>query len=169
MIDVDIVINDEKINSKLNRLEYLFSGPMIAALLDQGVVQLLQADAMRRFRTQGASDGAEWAPLRDSTLDIRASDGYPYPMFPINVRTGELSDYVLHGLGDTAVIGDYAQLTWPDPLPDSGNLKHAYRQAQRGNQAKNSPPRPVVQLSVQGMTAIYLALTTPIRKALRRP
>lgn len=167
MIDLDVVVNDKKVNSDLARMEYALSGPVLSVLLDTGVTPIMWADAERRFATEGASDGDPWVPLKDSTLRIRAERGFPYPTFPINVRTGRLREFVTTAGADTMVVGDYVQSTWPGERPMTGDLMYAYATAQAGSTRWRTPPRPVVRLSPEAIVSIYTLLASHVGRAVR--
>lgn len=166
MIDVQVIINDKRINTRLAKLEYMLTGPAITSLLHVGVVPMLRADAQERFATEGASDGRKWRPLKDSTIRIR--DELGFPAGPINVRTGTLKSYVTTALGNTVTAGDYSQVTWPGTLPmDRSKLKYALATAQNGASSPSTPARPVINLSPKVIAGIYAAIAAHVKVGLK--
>lgn len=165
MIDVAVVVNDKVVNSRLARMEYMLTGPVIGSMLHTLAVPLLREDAKRRFATQGASDGAKWRPLKQATLDIRRSKGFAPG--PINVRTGLLRDFTTTALGQTVSTPGYTQLAWPGTTPSGGNLMYAYATAQAGSSVWGTPARPVVRLSPKVIVGIYAAISGHVRASLK--
>lgn len=165
MIDVAVVINDKTVNSRLARMEYMLTGPVIGAMLHSVAVPMLWEDAKRRFATEGRSDGEKWVPLKQSTLDIRRRRGFAPG--PINVRTGLMRDYVTTALGQTVSTSDYTQLTWPGTPPSGGRLMYAYGTAQQGSSVWGTPPRPVVRLSPKVIVGLYAAIAAHVRSSLK--
>lgn len=166
MISIAVVVNDQMVNSRLARMEYMLTGPVIGTMLHTLAVPLLREDAKRRFATQGASDGAKWRPLRQSTLEIRRSKGFGPG--PINVRTGLLRDFTTTALGQTVSTPSYTQLAWPGTQPAAGsNLGYAYSTAQAGSSVWGTPARPVARLSPKVIVGIYAAIAGHVRAGIK--
>lgn len=166
MIDVAITINDKVVNSRLDRMQYMLTGPVIGSLLQTTAVPLLREDARRRFSTEGASDGEKWVPLKQATIDIRRTRGFAPG--PINVRTGLMRNYVTTALGQTVSTPSYTQLTWPGTQPmDNSPLGYAYHTAQAGSSVWGTPPRPVVRLSPKVIVALYAVMASHVRSSLK--
>lgn len=165
MIDVAIVVNDKVVNSRLDRMQYMLTGPVIGSMLHTVGVPLLREDARRRFSTEGRSDGEKWVPLKQATIDIRRARGFAAG--PINVRTGLLRDYVASSLGQTTSTPNYTQLAWPGTPPSAGRLMYAYGTAQQGSSVWGTPARPVVRLSPKVIVGLYAAIAAHVRSSLK--
>lgn len=138
----------------LDQLNLILSPGSIAGFLKNFVVGYLQKQAVERFDLEGDEASGKWVPLKESTIRIRAEKGFPGG--PINVRTGELREFVTSNPGSIGVdIG--ATLEWPTGLP-GGDLMYKYRVAQTGTASGKVPARPVVGMSFKDMAAINLML-----------
>lgn len=139
----------------LAQLDLLLSPVSIAGFLKNFVVGYLQRAAAERFAMEGDEAVGRWTPLKESTLRIRGEQGFPSG--PINVRTGELREYVTANQGSLGVdIG--ATLQWPTNLPEGTDLMYKYRVAQTGTMSGRVPARPVVGMSFRDMAAINVLL-----------
>lgn len=140
----------------LNNLDLLLSPSAMATFLKNFVVEYLQGQAAERFASEGdEAVGGPWKPLKESTLRIRAEQGFPAG--PINERTGELKGWVQFNQGTVGLdIG--AKLEWPTGLPESGNLMFKYRTSQTGTANGHVPARPVVGIGFADMAAINVML-----------
>lgn len=166
-IDFGYRVNDHQAMNMLDGLDESLSSEALFVFLAVQATQILQEDAKKRFDTEGASDGEAWQSLAKSTIKIRKELGYP-PV-PINVRSGDLREYVTTSQGDPVPLAEgLVSLQWPDRLPPrSSDLFHSYDTAQHGKSAEfdgdqliqgDTPPRPVVQVSPAAQALIQDAL-----------
>jgi len=156
MIQVEVVADPNSPALKsLGQLELILSEASMAGFLKNFVVGYLQGRAQERFDMEGDDTVGKWVPLKESTLRIRAEKGFPSG--PINVRTGELRDFVVNNPGSIGVdVG--ATLTWPTGLPEGNTLVYKYRVSQTGTMSGRVPPRPTVGMSFRDMAAINVML-----------
>lgn len=139
----------------LTQMDLLLSPGSIAGFLKNFVVGYLQQAAADRFAMEGDEASGKWLPLKESTRRIRSEQGFPAG--PINVRTGELREYVVGNQGSIGIdIG--ATLEWPTNLPEGTDLMYKYRVAQTGTMSGKVPARPVVGMSFRDMAAINVLL-----------
>jgi len=120
-------------------------GPGLQQFMQGDLADYLKNRAQNRFANEGDDAvGGGWAPLKASTEVRRASKGYP-PSHPINVRSGDLRDYITTDSGN--VSGGLAEwvLTWPGP-PPSSELHEKTQTAQIGKTFPSTVPRPVIGL-----------------------
>ena len=156
MIEVTVSADpDSPVFRTLDKLDLTLSPASIAGFLKNFVVSYLQGRAEQRFAMEGDDASGKWAPLKQSTIAIRQSEGYGAG--PINVRTGELREYVVGNPGTISMdVG--ATLEWPTGLPDSGDMFFKYRVAQSGTMNGRVPARPVAAISFHDMVAINALL-----------
>jgi hypothetical protein len=107
----------------------------------------------RRFVNEGDDASGPWQPLSPATEAIRASQGYS-PAHPINVRSGELRNFLLGNRGDVTGLGGGFQLTYPGNT-GSGLDQEKLQTAQRGKPQPNTPERPVLALGVEDYNQIH--------------
>lgn len=156
MIEVEVVADPKSPALKmLTHLDLLMSPASIAGFLKNFVVNYFQQQAEQRFAMEGDEATGKWAPLKQSTVEIRTSKGFGAG--PINVRTGELKDFVTTNEGSIGIdVG--ATLEWPTGLPEGTDLMYKYRTAQTGTSSGRVPARPVVGMSFRDMAAINVML-----------
>lgn len=142
----------------LTRLQGLLSPIGVGTFLQSFVAPHLKESARDTFDTEGDDLGeGGWAPLKESTLRIRESKGFPSG--PINHRTGALRRYVTSNNGSISTTGFTTNLRWPsDPPIQGSDLMFSYATAQAGSAHWGTPARPVVSFTFQDAVAINLAL-----------
>ena len=120
------------------------SAPVLAKWMATRAIPWLADRAEARFDEEGDDASGPWPPLAYPTQQIRSFEGYG-ATGPINVRTGELQDYVVGSAGDIRATSYTASLKWPDAT--AGELTRKMISAQRGRKSPPTPPRPVVAFS----------------------
>lgn len=165
---ITIVVDDSNAQQLLASLDKAFSAPELEMLLAGPVAVGLQQRAERRFESEGDATSGKWAELKQSTQLIRTLLGYS-PSHPINVRDGDLRNFVTHTMGTVTPVADGAELNWPGP---PGAVTDKFRVAQQGspagenpwfNSAEPTPPRPVVAFDevdvaeLLGLMSVHLA------------
>lgn len=151
-VDFQIDVSDSNVQQNLQ---------ILAERLDVGLQDFLQDDLASylqdrvryRFGVQGDDASGPWTPLSPATENIRASKGYP-PAGPINVRTGDLRNFLLSNRGDTTRMSDIHMLTYPTD-PPTPELFEKVRTAQRGKPSPNTPERPVLALGVYDYNRVH--------------
>lgn len=162
--DVSITVDDAEVGMLLARLVYATTYMGFKDWLDNEAMDWLQQRGQDRFAAEGDDASGDWEPLKPATRKIRHDSGYP-PSHPINVRSGDLRDFLLGDDGAITPLGaDGARLTWPGTAP-SGLTKEKLRVAQRGDKFGNNnlfpqtftPARPVLALSELDTEALLLS------------
>lgn len=149
--DIDLDVNvDEIIIEQLRELEFVFSKEFMAWFLGVEITQYLQQRATTRFSREGKQAGEKpWRPLAQATREERILMGYN-GAHPINVRTGDMEDWVTNA--DSHVFGMTGDMTleWPGSMPE-GELYDKIQTAQMGKKDNQyggyTPPRPVIRFS----------------------
>jgi len=140
----------------LDRLNSILSPFGIAGWMNSVVQPKIQHSARERFASEGADVGG-WEPLKESTLRIRESKGFPPG--PINERTGRLKEYIVQNEGTIGHDGLGTIFSWPTPPPLAGtDLAYSYGTAQAGSQHWGTEPRPVAAITFEDVVAINLGL-----------
>jgi hypothetical protein len=148
---------------KLMRLSQLLLPESVAAWMGSVVDSFLHERIRQRFENEGDDAAGRWRELAQSTQAIRAQMGYGAE-HPINVRTGELQNYIEGTPG--RVVPDPVGATLNLPGKPAGNvdLQDKYRVAQQG--FENTPPRPVLALSEKDLVGVMGELEAYIRVGL---
>lgn len=164
-IDVSIVGTQHGVEAMLLHLERVTSPPMIGAWLETSVTYWLSNRARERFDTEGDDVTGPWMELGEYSQRRRAEQGYGSE-HPINVRTGELEDYIVNSDGDVTIAPMGATLKYPGPDP-VGDLAIKVETAQVGMTDSNgnyTPPRPVLGMNTTDLQAILVSLAQFIQR-----
>lgn len=163
IIDYEIIGSTSAVAELLTKLDTAMS--LQAMLTFQGVEveKILEHRASARFAQEGDDASGGWAPLLDSTIAIRQTQGYGSG--PINVRTGQLEDYITNGGSQVKAIGSDTELTYPKPTSDPLMMAKV-RTAQRGKNWPPTVPRPVLAVNETDMSEVMVALSFHINSAL---
>jgi hypothetical protein len=154
--------NTRSVEHVLHRLDIALSPKGLATFLQGEVDPYLRGRAEQRFSTEGDDVVGQWAPLKPATQNIRAELGYG-PDHPINVRTGELMDYITQGNAATQMFPWGAGITLPGQ-PASGELLEKMIRAQAGDE--RTVPRPVLGMNENDLIAVLLLLARYIRDSM---
>lgn len=136
-------------------MDRALSGPMLSAFLGTQMLPYLQERAQRRFSNEGDSASGMWAPLKESTVNIREAEGFPGP-HPINKRGGQLERWITGAGADFAADPEGALMMWPKAA-STGKLKDKITTAQRGG--PRTVPRPVVAVDMADMAFLMSAFS----------
>lgn len=158
MIIVFDVEGADEIADRYDDLAYRTTGPAMADWMQRVVAPFLQTRATRRFASEGDDASGKWEQLAIATRLIRRNMGFP-PAHPINVRTGDLRDFVIN-TENIASTAQTATLQKPGKTGTSRLTEQKLRVAQRGGLPpragktrgkagpnRPAPPRPVAAIN----------------------
>jgi len=165
-MQVQVVGNDEGVEQMLHVLDTALNPVAIGAFLGGVVGPFLEGRARSRFANEGDDAVGKWAPLQQTTVDIRESQGYG-GAHPINHRTGELEEFITGSGNYTTVHPWGATLQFPGASP-IGEMEEKVRTAQMGKSAQykggsDTVPRPVLGLSETDLVYVMSALALHIK------
>jgi hypothetical protein len=152
-----IDVESEHVLLTLARLEVLISPLGLQVFLDTEVDPYIRARVEARFWAEGDDAVGRWAPLKPATEQFRREMGFP-PSHPINVRTGDLMDYITQADPSIVPMGSGAIFNFPDSLPTDSEVDLAYRTAQLGRSDPSTVPRPVLGLGRKDAEEITILL-----------
>lgn len=138
-------LDDRLLASQLVKLRDRLSNPGLQEFLEQHADPYLKQRVQNRFSAEGDDAVGMWVPLDPATVVIRQGLGYG-GAHPINVRTHDMVNYLLHSGPDVGSVSDGMELTFPAkgaPSPIQDKIKTA----QQGKPLPLTPPRPVVAIS----------------------
>lgn len=161
--DVQILVKEKQVQALLHSLDTALNPVAIAAFLGATVDPHIRRRAQERFTSEGDDVSGKWLPLTPATQQIRAQMGYG-SAHPINVRSGQLQDYVVDSANAIAVTPLGAVLRMPGK-PAAGTLKDKVRTAQKGSDDGRTPARPVIGMNEQDLAFVLAALGGYIQKA----
>lgn len=166
-IDFEIVGNEHGVQKMLNTIDSSLSITGLAAFLYGAVGPWVKERAQDRFAQEGDDVSGKWAPLMQSTVEIRERAGFEGPG-PINKRTGELEAYITQGsLGVVSAPG-IATLRFPDNAPRTRAITEKMRTAQKGRTSPKTVARPVLGLNEKDLGAVLTMLAFHIRNEAKR-
>lgn len=140
----DIFVDDRDVRRVIAALNVTLSDESLEQFLVQRVQPYLKERAEARFRRQGDDRSGRWAPLKPSTKRKRKAEGFP-PSRPINIRTGELHDFIMGSAAGHGSGGGQAYLSMPGRGTPGQEIKALI--AQRGNRRTGQPARPVLAIN----------------------
>lgn len=127
-------VDDREVRRAIVNVEAAVSSPSMEQFLSGRVDPYLKGQAEIRFRREGDSRTGKWKPLAKYTQRDRVWEGYGAE-HPINVRTGDLHDYITRRPGVSRSGAGQAFLTLPGP--GTALQEEKLSVAQRGK-ARNS-------------------------------
>lgn len=136
----------------IEEIQKRLTGDALSTYMRQSVIPWLRGRADARFDSEGDEVSGKWAQLTYATSQIRDWMGYG-PYHPINVRTGDLKDFIVHASGGLTQTANSAELTWPGDAV-SPLLAEKIKTAQSGKSSPNTPARPVIGLGALDEKAI---------------
>ena len=159
-MSIQVIFRDEEVQHLLERLDVALSPAALAEFfLGAEVGPYLLGRIENRFEQEGDDVSGAWAPLKDATQSIRAALGFQ-PAHPINVRTGELLQFLMHGW-QAAPEAFGASLTVPDNDP-TGELEEKMMMAQAGG--PRAVPRPVLGMNLTDLAVVLMELDRYLTK-----
>lgn len=114
--DFEITVDPFEIDKLMNHVMQAVSGPSLTEFLATTASDYYRDDIEARFYDEGDVKSGFWPDLKDATVAIRESLGFPGE-HPINRRTDALYDYVI-GPYQVTSGGDWAELEIPGGTPD---------------------------------------------------
>ncbi len=159
IIDLEIIGDYVGLNEMLARVVDSLSLQSMLTFQSVQVETILEGRAKARFANEGDDAVGGWAPLMDSTLAIRQSQGYGSG--PINHRTGLLEDYITGGSFSLIASGGDTELTYPRPTGDA-SLVAKVTTAQKGKSWPPTVPRPVLGVSEVDVQMVLVELSEHI-------
>lgn len=155
-IDFEIVGNERGVQAMLNQIDSALSPVGLAAFLGLAVGPWVKERAADRFASEGDDVSGKWAPLQQTTIEIRENMGFGPG--PINKRTGELEEYITQGqVGITAGPG-VASMRYPENPPRTKSLREKMSTAQRGRNHPKTIARPVLGLNERDLGQVITML-----------
>ncbi len=140
-----IDLDDRRIAAQIAQLRHRLSNDGLEEFLEDLADPYLKDRVSSRFASEGDDAVNQWLPLDPTTVRIRQALGYG-GAHPINVRTRDMINYLMHSGPETGSVPDGMELTFPArgaPTP----IQEKIETAQMGKPFPNTPPRPVVALS----------------------
>lgn len=160
-LDFEIVGSRAQVEHMLMRLDTALSPWGIMAFMNSFVSPWLQERAESRFANEGDDAVGSWAPLKESTQEIRESHGFG-ASHPINRRTGELEAYIM---GDSLVqpIAGGVTLKMPGKPSGKASVREKMRTAQKGRTNPPTVPRPVLGMNETDLSHILTGLAFHVK------
>jgi hypothetical protein len=149
----------------VDKLMTILSPEMMSAWLGGEVGPYLSERAKSRFVREGDDVSEKWAPLKESTVQIRIGLNLGGE-HPINRRTGELEAWVVGSGWNAYPTGIGATLRYPKKKP-SGTLLDKVTTAQKGSPYPATVPRPVLGINENDMLYITALLAANVMEAVR--
>lgn len=133
------------------------SDTSLAGFLETVVAHRFSERADERFAMGGDSASGKWAPLSPATIEIRKNLGYTSGagQGEINVRTGNLREWLVNPTTMTVPDGLGVSMAWPGPEADA-TISDALAQAAG---KKKGPERPVIAYDAADVGFILSSLT----------
>lgn len=153
---VTFLVDSKEVDLMFDRAIMATSPLALAGFLRTYIDPFLRQRAGTRFQQEGDDASGSWLPLMESTQEIRSNEGYA-PSHPINVRTGELEDYIVNHAGSIVGTATGAVLTLPGD-PASGELADKISTAQMGREDPYTVPRPVLALAAADLEYTLVSL-----------
>ena len=161
MVGVNVLIigDDVAVSAMLTRMDTALNPIAIGEFLGITVDPYIRKRAKSRFASEGDDVTGAWAPLADTTQDFRKNQGFG-PDHPINIRTGELENYITGTPGGVVANASGALLTSPGNPPSvEMGLETKVKTAQGGKTYPSTPARPVMGVNEQDLSTVLTALT----------
>lgn len=156
-IDFEIVGDKAGVQHMLNAIDSALSVTGLAAFLYGDVGPWVKERAQQRFESEGDDVSGKWAPLMETTVDIRERGGFE-GAHPINKRTGELEAYITQGQVGVVSSPGIGVLKFPQNEPKSKGLREKMKTAQGGRAVPNTVPRPVLGLNERDLSEVLVML-----------
>lgn len=162
---VSIEVESKMVERVLNSVWFALSGPNLEHWLDTKAHPHFAEEIDMRFAVEGDRKSGSWQPLEESTVRIREQQGFGPD--PINVRTGQLEDFVSNEY-ETRVGDGWAIMDLPGESPNpvtAAKLETAQRGRAPGENpitASGTPARPVLAVDETDMMALLEGLSVHI-------
>lgn len=170
IIDLQIIGDYRGVEAMLDHLDSCFSAQGMLQFLGMDVTQYLRLRAKARFDNEGDDAVGRWAPLLQSTRNIRESGiargEWPgiAPAHPINRRTGDMEQFITEGRGDVVTVNMGSALYYPQRrTPSKKGVKQKVMRAQKGDTA-STVARPALGVSMTDVNDIVQSLAFFIKR-----
>ena len=160
-IDVDLIGNQRGVDRMLDHIEAATSPVGLELFMQTTVEPWLRERAQQRFSNEGDDVVGKWEPLQPSTEMIRSQSGYGGD-HPINVRTGDLEDYITQSPALIKTLPSGSALTYPGNKA-GGELLAKVETAQGGKKYPFTVPRPVLGMNENDLLFVLTGLATHIQ------
>lgn len=161
-MDIEIVGDRNGVQAMLMRLETSTSPVGLAAFLHGAVGPMVLRRATQRFENEGDDVSGKWAPLANSTVEIREKSGFGAE-HPINKRTGELEAYITGSGWNVTAAPAMATLRFPGKQTSKRSVREKMKTAQQGRSRPSTVPRPVLGLNEQDLLSVMTMLAFYIK------
>lgn len=141
----------------LARMAFKLTAPAMSAWMQSAVVPYIQQRMANRFAGEGDDVVGKWSPLKMETEAIRLKHGYGGG-HPINVRTGQMKNFLTGSFGNTTSAGGMTDLEFPHQGNVTGQLALKIMTAQGGSAFPPTPARPVLGMNMNDSIAITALL-----------
>lgn len=155
-VDVDTSLAEKVIGGVLDNA----GDASLALFLMGNVAPRLSRQAKKRFASSGDDASGQWPALAPSTVEIRKSLGFTpgTRKGEINVRTGELQDWLVNPDPSVMYDGVGTTLAWPADQPKSAGLRR--KLAQAAGKGRGGKERFVVAFDFDDVAYIQSSLET---------
>lgn len=154
---VQVLVEDMGVQRMLARMAVTLSPPSLVGFLEGTVDPYIHARARSRFKGEGDDVSGKWMELSQVSQDIRASQNIG-AAHPINVRTGQLEDYITGTPGGAVPDGFGAVLTSPGTPPSGEPLLTKVQTAQAGKSYPKTVARPVMGVNQTDLATVLTEL-----------
>jgi hypothetical protein len=162
ILDFEIVGDSAGVERLLGHLHSSLSASAMTNFLNTKIGPYLQQRAKARFRGEGDDVVGGWAPLSEATMSFRRA-GRERQLWsvgdahPINVRTGELENYITGGFDPAYPTTLGATLLFPHRSNKGGKkIREKMTMAQKGSE--RGPARPVLGVNERDATFVLVEL-----------
>lgn len=157
----NIEVEDKEVRELLEDVRLAISPLSLVEFLQEDATEFFRNDIESRFNEEGDVKSGFWAPLAESTVQIREQLGVGGSE-PINRRTDEMFDFLM-GPYQIFVGGSWVEMQVPGDPPDpitERKLEVATKGTSQNSLFPNSytPPRPVLAFSEMDMATLLQKL-----------
>lgn len=151
-VSIGMVMNSTHARAMLAAMQLRMQPPAMIAFMQAGVAPYVRGRIAARFNSEGDDVTGRWHPLAAETEIIRQRHGYP-GAHPINVRTGQMRNYLTSSPGNAISAGGVSQFEYPG-APAAGDLMTKLMTAQGGKANPSTLPRPVLGFNMNDSVAL---------------
>lgn len=161
-IGIQIIGERRGVEAMLAHLETKISPPGLVTWMEASVDPWLRDRARQRFAGEGDDVTGPWLPLAPFTQQVRADQGYGAE-HPINVRTGEMEDYIT-GPGNSYPTALGATLEAPGAGVTPEMAEKVVTAQVGSDTVPITPARPVLGVNARDLEAVLVTLATWIQE-----
>lgn len=156
-LDFELVGNERGVQEMLNSIDSALSPVGLATFLYGAVGPWVKQRAADRFTSEGDDVSGKWAPLAQTTVEIRETYGFEGAR-PINKRTGELEAYITQGEVGVTTAPGMGVLKYPKNPPSTKSLRQKVKTAQQGRTSPSTVARPILGLGERDLAQVVTML-----------